>query len=156
MPRYGKVPKKDINPDPVHGSVLLQRFINKMMVKGKKTKAETIVYSALAEVEKKLNKPPLDVFEKVLENITPLLQIKARRVGGATYQVPVEISRSRGQAQAMQWLRDVCRERSGRSMIEKLSAELVDAYNGVGNAMKKKEDLHKTAEANKAFAHFRW
>jgi small subunit ribosomal protein S7 len=140
----------------VYDSVLLQRFINKMMIKGKKTKAETIVYGALAEVEKKLNKPAMDVFEKVLENITPLLQIKARRVGGATYQVPIEISKSRGQAQAMQWLRDVCRERSGRSMVSRLSAELVDAYNGAGNAMKKKEDLHKTAEANKAFAHFRW
>jgi small subunit ribosomal protein S7 len=136
--------------------VLLQKFINKLMVKGKKTKVETIIYRALADVEKKINKPALEVFEKALANITPLLQIKARRVGGATYQVPIEISKVRGQAQAMQWLRDVCRERPGKSMKERLSAELIDAFNGGGGSMKKKEDLHKTAEANRAFAHFRW
>lgn len=156
MPRYGNVPKRDIPPDPVYGSVLLQKFINKLMMRGKKTKVETIIYRALADVENKMKKPALEVFEKALDNITPLLQIKARRVGGATYQVPVEISRVRGQAQAMQWLRDVCRKRPGKSMEERLSAELIDAFNGSGGSMKKKEDLHKTADANKAFAHFRW
>lgn len=156
MPRYGKVPTRDIAPDPVYGSVMISKFINKMMSRGKKSKAETIVYGALVEAQKKLNKDPMEIFEKVLTNITPLLEVKARRVGGATYQVPVEVSRSRGQAQAMQWLRDVCQEKAGRSMVEKLSAELVDAYNGAGGAMKKKGDLHKTAEANRAFAHFRW
>ncbi|MFH1347908.1 MAG: 30S ribosomal protein S7 [Candidatus Margulisiibacteriota bacterium] len=156
MPRYGNVPKRDIPPDPVYGSVLLQKFINKLMIRGKKAVIETIIYDALADVEKKLSKPAIEVFEKALENVTPLLQIKARRVGGATYQVPIEISKVRGQAQAMQWMRDVCRERSGKSMREKLGAELIDAFNGAGGSMKKKEDLHKTAEANRAFAHFRW
>ena len=156
MPRCGNVPKRDIAPDPVYGSVLVQKFINKLLLKGKKTKAETIVYGAFEEARKKLNKEPIEIFEKVLENITPLLQVKARRVGGATYQVPIEISKTRGQAQAMQWLRDVCRERKGRSMISILATELIEAYNGGGGAMKKKDDLHKTAEANKAFAHFRW
>ncbi|MBU0671526.1 MAG: 30S ribosomal protein S7 [Candidatus Margulisbacteria bacterium] len=156
MPRNGQVPKREIVADPVYSSVLVQRFINKIMMGGKKVVAETIVYSALGTIEQKLSKPALEVFEKALENVTPLLQIKARRVGGATYQVPIEISKLRGQAQAMQWLRDVCRERAGRSMAEKLSAELIDAYNGAGGSMKKKEDLHKTANANRAFAHFRW
>jgi small subunit ribosomal protein S7 len=126
------------------------------MQRGKKAIAEKIVYETLAAIEKKMSKPAMEVFEKALENLTPLLQVKARRVGGATYQVPVEISKSRGQAQAIIWLRDVCADRTGKSMVEKLSAELIDAYNGAGAAMKKKEDLHKTAEANKAFAHFRW
>ena len=156
MPRFGKVPKRDVPADPIYGSVLLQKFINKLMLGGKKTKAEQVVYGALAEVQEKLKKPALEVFEKALDNITPLLQIKARRVGGATYQVPMEIPRARGQAQAIQWIRDFCREKSGKSMSEKLAAELIDAFNGTGGAMKKKEDLHKTAEANKAFAHFRW
>lgn len=156
MPRYGNVTKKEIAPDPVYNSVLVQKFINKLMVKGKKTKAEIIVYSAFAKAKAQLKKEPMEIFEKVLENITPLLQIKARRVGGATYQVPIEISKARGQAQAMQWLRDVCRERKGKPMTEILATELVEAYNGQGGAMRKKEDLHKTAEANKAFAHFRW
>lgn len=156
MPRFGKVPKRDIPADAVYGSVMLQKFINKLMLGGKKTKSEQLVYDALAEVSEKLKKPALEVFEKALDNITPLLQIKARRVGGATYQVPMEIPRARGQAQAMQWIRDFCRDKSGRSMSAKLAAELIDAFNGTGGAMKKKEDLHKTAEANKAFAHFRW
>ncbi len=156
MPRYGRVQKQEVPGDAVHNSVVLQKFINKLMEDGKKSKAETAVYGALEAIQQKMNKPGLEVFEKALDNITPLLQVKARRVGGATYQVPVEISKARGQAQAMQWLRDVCRDRAGHSMIERLSGELMDAYNGTGGAMKKKEDLHKTAEANKAFAHFRW
>ncbi|MBN2057522.1 MAG: 30S ribosomal protein S7 [Candidatus Saganbacteria bacterium] len=156
MPRHGKISKRTISSDPVYDSVLLHKFINKMMLGGKKSVSEGIIYKALADVEEKMKKPALEVFEKALENVTPLLQVKARRVGGATYQVPVEISKSRGQAQAMQWIRDVCRERSGKSMAQKLSAELIDAYNGAGGSIKKKEDLHKTAEANKAFAHFRW
>jgi small subunit ribosomal protein S7 len=156
VPRFGKVPKRDISADAVYDSELVQKFINKIMLGGKKTKAEEAVYSALETAAKKLEKPALEVFEKALENVTPLLQIKARRVGGATYQVPVEIPKARGQAQAMQWIRDYCREQSGKSMSEKLATELIDAYNGAGGAMKKKEDLHKTAEANKAFAHFRW
>ena len=155
MPRYGQVPKKDIPPDPIYRSVLLQKFINKLMEGGKKSKAEKIVYSVLEELKKKFNKNPIEVFEKALDNISPSLEVKARRVGGATYQVPVEISKARGQALAMQWIRQSCRSKKG-SMIENLTAEMADASNGVGGAMKKKEDLHKTAEANKAFAHFRW
>jgi small subunit ribosomal protein S7 len=156
VPRYGKVPKNEIPEDAVYQSVLLQKFINKIMQDGKKSKAEKIVYDALDEVKQKLNKNPLDVFLKAIDNLTPLLEVKARRVGGATYQIPVEVSKIRGQAQAMQWLRDVCQARKGKSMKEKLLAEIIDAFNGVGAAMKKKEDVHKTAEANKAFAHFRW
>lgn len=156
MPRYGRVPKKKIKPDSVYGSELVQRFINKMMVCGKKSKAEKIFYSALEEIQKKLNKSPLEVFEKAIENVSPLLEVKPRRVGGATYQVPYETNKSRRCALAIQWLRDKARERSGKSMIETLSLELIDAYNNVGAAVKKKEDAHKVAEANKAFAHFRW
>lgn len=156
MPRRGNVPKRKIPPDAVYGSVLLQKFINKIMIEGKKSLAEKIVYRSLELVKERLKKDPLEVFNKALGNISPLLQVKARRVGGATYQVPVEVSRDRGQALAMQWLRRSSRERKGRSMIENLAAELMDAYNGAGAAMKKKEDVHKTAEANKAFAHFRW
>jgi len=156
VPRRGNVPKRKIPPDAVYGSVLLQKFINKIMIEGKKSLAEKIVYRSLELVKERLKKDPLEVFNKALGNISPLLQVKARRVGGATYQVPVEVSRDRGQALAMQWLRRSSRERKGRSMIENLAAELMDAYNGAGAAMKKKEDVHKTAEANKAFAHFRW
>ncbi|MBI5399804.1 30S ribosomal protein S7 [Candidatus Saganbacteria bacterium] len=156
MPRYGNVAKRDIPADPVFSSILVQRFINKLMRRGKKAVVESMVYRSLTELEKKIGKPALEIFEKALENVTPLLQVKARRVGGATYQVPVEINKVRGQALAMKWLRDVCLERSGRSMAEKLVAELTDAYNGVGGAIKKKDDQHKVAEANKAFAHFRW
>lgn len=156
MPRYGRVPKRRIPPDAVYGSVLIQRFINKMISRGKKSTVEKILYLALAEVEKKTGKGAGEVFEKALGNATPLLEVKPRRVGGATYQIPVEVSRERGQALAMQWLRNGARDRAGKSMIENLSAELIDAYNNTGSAIKKREDLHKTADANKAFAHFRW
>jgi small subunit ribosomal protein S7 len=134
----------------------VQKFINKLIMGGKKSKAETIVYGALAEIKSKLNQDPLVVFQKALDNITPLVEVKARRVGGATYQVPLEVSKQRGQAIAFQWLRKACRQRKGKSMIQNLSAELLDAFNGAGGAAKMREDLHKTAEANKAFAHFRW
>jgi len=156
VPRYGKVPKRDIPPDAVYGSVLVQKFINKLMDKGKKSVAEKIVYSAFSEVQKKLNKDPLEVFEKVMGNVAPILEVKPRRVGGATYQVPVEVSRARGQALAMQWIRTSSQGRPGKSMIQNLAAELVDAYSNTGASVKMREDVHKTAEANKAFAHFRW
>jgi small subunit ribosomal protein S7 len=156
VPRYGKIAKRDIPPDAVYGSVLVQKFINKIMEKGKKSIAEKIVYSAFEEVQKKLNKDPLEVFEKVMGNVSPLLEVKPRRVGGATYQVPVEVSRARAQALALQWIRASSQERPGKSMISNLAAELVDAYNNTGSSVKKREDMHKTAEANKAFAHFRW
>ena len=156
MPRYGRVPKKKIAADPIYQSETLQRFINKMMYDGKKSKAEAIIYDSVKRVGEKLNLPPLEAFLKVLEKITPLMEVKSRRVGGATYQIPVEVTKERGMMLAMQWLREAARERSGRSMADKLSAEMVDAFNNTGVALKKREDMHKTAEANKAFAHFRW
>ena len=156
MPRHGQIPKRDIPPDSVYGSVVLQRFINKVMIDGKKALAESIVYKALEKVAEKSKLEALDVFTKALNNITPLLDVKARRVGGATYQVPVEVSKLRGQALAMQWLRDAARKRGGRSMVDRLSGEILDASNNAGGAVKMREDKHKTADANKAFAHFRW
>ena len=156
MPRRGNIAKRKPAPDPVYDSILLQKFINKMMRRGKKSKAETIVYKALAEAEKKLNKKAMEIFDQVLSNITPALEVKARRVGGATYQVPVEVSKERGQSMAMAWLCEASQGRGGKSMIANLTAELTEAYNGQGAACQMKGDLHKTAEANKAFAHFRW
>lgn len=156
MPRYGRVPKRKEIKDAVYGSILLQKFINKIMYDGKKSTAEKVVYGALREAEKKLSKNGLEIFESALKNLSPLMEVKSRRVGGATYQVPIEVSRERGEAIAMKWLREASRDRAGHSMIEKLSAEIMDAHSNSGNAIKKREDMHKTAEANKAFAHFRW
>ena len=156
MPRYGSVPKRKIAPDVVYGSVLVSKFVNKMIVGGKKEQAEKILYGAMEVVKQSLNQEPLAVFEKAIANLVPLLEVKPRRVGGATYQVPIEISRDRAQALAMQWLRNAARGRPGKSMVENLAAELMDAYNKTGNAIKNRENLHKTAEANRAFAHFRW
>jgi small subunit ribosomal protein S7 len=140
----------------VYGSVLVQKFINKMIMCGKKSKAESVFYQAMEEIKRRLNKEPIEVFEKAMGNAVPLLEVKARRVGGATYQVPIEISKDRAQAIAMQWLRQAARVRPGKSMVENLASELIDAYNNAGAAIKNRENLHKTAEANKAFAHFRW
>jgi len=156
VPRYGRIPKRKIAPDAVYNSILVQKFINKMMMGGKKSKVENIFYLAMLEIQKKTSKEPLAVFEKAMENSCPLLEVKARRVGGATYQVPVEISKDRAQALAMQWLREGARVRAGKSMAQNLADELVDAFNNTGTAIKNRENLHKTAEANKAFAHFRW
>jgi len=156
MPRYGKVSKRKTPGDAVYNSPVLQRFINKLMYDGKKTKAETVMYKALSKAADALKKEPLDIFQAVLDSVMPLMEVKSRRVGGATYQIPVEVSKERAQALAMQWLRDAARERPGKSMVEKLSAEMVDAMNNAGGAKKKREDMHKAAEANKAFAHFRW
>ncbi len=156
MPRRGKVPKRKVSPDPLYGSVKVQKFINKMMIRGKKSVAEKIVYSSMEIIGQKLKKQPLEVFEKAIKNVTPFMEVKPRRVGGSTYQVPIEVSSERGTALAMKWIRDYTRSRAGRSMIEKLSAELIDAFNGTGAAIKKREDTHRMAEANRAFAHFRW
>ncbi|KAF0134288.1 MAG: small subunit ribosomal protein S7 [Candidatus Saganbacteria bacterium] len=156
MPRYGRVSKRKIQPDSVYGSELISRFIGKIIEGGKKSKAESIIYGALKEAKAKLNKEPLEIFETALKNIIPMMEVKSRRVGGATYQVPIEVSAERGQALAFGWLKLAAQERSGKSMIEKLSAEILDAYNNTGGAKKKQDDTHKTAEANKAFAHFRW
>ena len=142
--------------DSKFGSVVVQKFINRVMMMGKKSTAEKIVYGAMDIIEKKAGKNPLEVFELAIKNSTPLMEVKARRVGGSTYQIPIEVERERGIAMAMKWLKESAQDRQGRSMQEKLSAELLDAFGNTGGAIKKREDLHKTAEANKAFAHFRW
>jgi len=156
MPRRGKIIRKKPVPDAVFKSVLVLKFINKMMTNGKKSTCERIFYGALDIASEKLKKPPLEIFEKALHNARPLMEVKPRRVGGATYQVPIEVEESRGLAISMQWIRANARKRAGHSMQEKLSGEIMDAYNGIGASMKKREDTHKMAESNKAFAHFRW
>jgi small subunit ribosomal protein S7 len=156
MPRRGRIVKREVLPDTKYGSQLVTRVINKTMKQGKKSKAEKILYSALSQAAEQLKKAPADVLDQAIRNATPLLQVKARRVAGATYQVPVEVRGERGTALAIRWLLDAARGRSGRSMAEKLTAEIVDAARGQGAAIKKREDTHKMAEANKAFAHFRW
>ncbi|MFA4857997.1 MAG: 30S ribosomal protein S7 [Candidatus Margulisiibacteriota bacterium] len=156
MPRYGRVKKRKIGPDSKYQSELVHKFINKIMWDGQKSKAEKIVYSAMEGAAEKLKKSPLEIFERAMKNVLPLMEVKPRRVGGATYQIPVEVDSVRARALAMQWLRQAARSRKGHSMIENLTAELVDAYNGTGGAMNSRETTHKAAEANKAFAHFRW
>ncbi len=156
MPRRTRPSKREIQPDVKYNNVILARFINKMMRSGKKSLAERIVYDSFELIEKRTNKDPLEIFEQALKNATPILEVKPRRVGGATYQVPVEIRSDRRLSLAMRWLVDTARKRSGKSMAEKLAAELMDAANGTGATIKKKEDTHKMAEANKAFAHYRW
>ena len=156
MPRSGRVKRRKFAGDPVFGNIAIHKFINKLMYDGKKSKAENIFYNSIEAAAQKVKKAPLEVFEQVLKNVSPLMEVKARRVGGATYQVPIEVTQSRGMGLAMQWLRDAARSRSGKSMVDKLAAEFVEAFSGTGGAMKKRDDMHKTAEANKAFAHFRW
>lgn len=156
MPRRGNIVKRKILPDSVYGSVQAQKFINKMMWAGKKSTVESIFYKALDIASEKIKKPQLEIFEKALNNVRPLMEVKPRRVGGATYQIPIEVPEDRGLSISMQWIRLNARARAGHSMAERLSAELLDAYNGVGASMKKREDTHKMAESNKAFAHFRW
>jgi small subunit ribosomal protein S7 len=156
MPRRGIVKKRKTQPDPFYNSTLISRFINLSLKKGKKTVAENIVYNAMEIVKDKTKEDPLRAFEKAVENVRPLLETKSRRVGGATYQVPVEVSSERSQSVAVRWLLNFARGRSGRSMEEKLAAEVIDALNNRGGAIKKKEDMHKMAEANRAFAHYRW
>ena len=156
MPRKGPVPKRPILPDPKFNSKVLSRFINKVMLQGKKSVAERICYEALAIVEQKSGRDPMDVFTQALGNAMPLVEVRPRRVGGATYQVPMEVRPDRRQAMAMRWLIGFARARAGHSMEEKLAGELMDAANNQGATIKKREDTHKMAEANKAFAHYRW
>ena len=156
MPRRRVVAKREILPDPKFHDITLAKFINHVMVSGKKAVAERIVYGALSEIEEKGNASPLETFEKALEEIAPLVEVKSRRVGGATYQVPVEVRPSRRNALAMRWLVDSARGRSEKSMAARLAGELLDASEGRGSAVKKREDTHKMAEANKAFAHYRY
>lgn len=156
MSRGSKTPVREITPDAVYNSVVIAKFIRRMMLDGKKTTATRIMYDALNAIGEKSGQPSIDVFTKALENVKPMVEVKARRVGGSTYQVPTEIRESRREALAMRWIISASRSRSGKSMAEKLSNELLDAFNSTGAAFKKKEDTHRMAEANKAFSHFRW
>jgi small subunit ribosomal protein S7 len=156
MPRRARVIKRQPPPDPKYGNVTVAILINKMMLDGKKATAERIVYDAMDLVSKQLSTEPLAVLEQALKNATPVLQVKSRRVGGATYQVPIEVEAERGLSLAMRWLIGFARARGGKSMAEKLAAEIVDASQGQGASIKKRQDTHKMAEANKAFAHYRW
>jgi len=156
MPRKGPVKKREITPDPVYGSRMLTRLMNRVLMDGKKSAAEKIVYGALDIVAGKTNRSGIEVFEEALKNVMPVIEVKPRRVGGATYQVPVEVRPDRKISLAMRWLVTNSRKRSGRTMTEKLAAELLDAANNTGASVKKKEDGHKMAEANKAFAHYRY
>ena len=148
--------KRDVLADPVYGSKVLTKLINQIMLDGKRGKAQKIVYKAFDMIQERTNENPLDIFTKAMENLTPALEVKTRRVGGANYQVPIEVKADRAQALALRWLVNASRSRSGKSMAEKLSNEIIDASNETGAAFKKKEDVHKMAEANKAFAHYRW
>ncbi|MDO4582345.1 MAG: 30S ribosomal protein S7 [Bacillota bacterium] len=156
MPRRGNVAKIEILPDPVFGSVVLTKFINQIMLDGKKGTAERIVYGAFDIIKDKTGEDPMDVFNTAMKNVMPVLEVKARRVGGANYQVPIEVRADRRQTLAIRWLVSNARKRGGHTMEEKLAGELMDAANNTGAAVKKREDTHKMAEANKAFAHFRW
>lgn len=156
MPRKGKVPKRDVLPDPKYHSKLVTKFVNGIMWEGKKSVAEGILYGALDIIAKRLNDDPLKVFEQAVDNVRPVVEVRSRRVGGSTYQVPVEIRPERRQALAIRWLIRYARGRGEKSMREKLAAELMEAAANKGSSVKKKEDTHKMAEANKAFAHYRW
>lgn len=157
MPRRAQIKKRIPRPDALYGSVVIAKFINCMMLRGKKTVAENIFYKSIDRASEKLGGVPgNEVFEKALDNIRPMIEVKPRRVGGATYQVPVEVTPERGTALAFRWLIKFARARNGKSMIEKLSNELIDAYNGTGSSVKKKEDTHKMADANRAFSHYRY
>ena len=156
MPRRGQISKRDVLPDPVYNSKLVTKLINNIMLDGKKGVAQKIVYDAFAIVEAKEGKSPLEVFTEALENIMPVLEVKARRVGGSTYQVPMEVRAERRQTLGLRWITTYSRNRSEKTMAERLANEILDAKNSTGGSFKKKEDMHKMAEANKAFAHYRY
>ena len=156
MPRKGPVPRRDVLPDPVYNSKIVTRFINKVMMSGKKGVAEKVVYDAFENIRTKTGKDPLEVFDTALKNVMPVLEVRARRVGGANYQVPVEVRAERRLTLGIRWIVNYARLRGEKTMKERLANELMDAANNMGAAIKKKEDTHKMAEANKAFAHYRW
>lgn len=156
MPRRAGVPKRDVLPDPKFNSKVVTKLINQVMYDGKKSTAESIVYGAFDIVEKKLNQPAIDVFTKALENVMPAVEVKARRVGGSTYQVPLDIRADRRQTLGIRWMTLYARKRGEKKMDERLAGEIMDAFNSTGGAFKKKEETHRMAEANKAFAHYRW
>lgn len=156
MPRKGPVPKRDVLPDPIYGDIVVTKLVNNIMLDGKKGIAQKIVYDAFEKVNEKTGKDALEAFQEALANITPVLEVKARRVGGATYQVPMEIRTERKQALGLRWLVTHSRKRSEKTMKDRLAGEIMDALNNSGAAVKKKDDTHAMAEANKAFAHYRW
>ena len=156
MPRKGSVPRREVLPDPVYNSRLVARFINRLMYNGKKGVAEKIMYSALEQQAEKTSEDAIKAFEKAMDNVKPHLEVKARRVGGATYQVPMDVRPDRQASLSIRWLINYSRARGEKGMVNKLSAELLDAFNSRGGAVKKREDTHRMAEANKAFAHYRW
>ncbi len=156
MPRRGNVPKREILPDPVYNSVLVTKLINSIMLDGKKGVAQKVVYGAFDIIKSKTDKNPLEVFGQAMENIMPTLEVKARRVGGATYQVPIEVKPNRRQTLGLRWLTNYSRARGEKTMRERLAGEIMDAANNLGSSVKKREDTHKMAESNKAFAHYRW
>ena len=156
MPRRAEVQAREVAPDAVYGSALVTQVINKVMLDGKKSIAEQIVYGALEKVGERTGRPPVEVLEQAVKTVTPVLEVRSRRVGGANYQVPVEVPQRRGRTLALRWLVTFSRDRREKHMVDKLAGEILDAANGRGNAIKKREDTHKMAEANKAFAHYRW
>jgi len=156
MPRKGWIVRREVLPDAVYSSDLVQKFINSMMWDGKRSTAQRIFYGAMDQIAQKTNDDPLKIFKKAVENVKPTLEVKSRRVGGANYQVPVEVNQYRKQSLAIRWLLLYARTRAGKRMVDKLAEELLDAANNRGGAMKKKDDVHRMAEANKAFAHYRW
>lgn len=156
MPRRYKPTAREVSPDAKYGNVTIAKFINRLMLRGKKSVAEGIMYDAFGIIEEKTKRNPVDVFEQAIKNATPIIEVKPRRVGGATYQVPVEVEPHRRLSLVMRWLIQAARSRGGKTMAEKLANELMDASQGTGTTIKKKEDTHKMAEANKAFAHYRW
>jgi small subunit ribosomal protein S7 len=156
VPRRGQIAKRDVLPDPLYNSKLVTRLINNVMLDGKKGVAQRIVYDAFDIIKEKTGKEPLEVFEEAMENVMPLLEVKARRIGGATYQVPIEVRPERRQTLGLRWITLFSRQRSERTMKERLANEILDAVNGAGGAFKRKEEMHRMAEANKAFAHFRY
>jgi len=156
MPRRKRVVTREVLPDPKYNSIVITRFINGLMNKGKKSVAETILYDAIDKIEERTKKNGLELFYKALDNVKPILEVKSRRVGGATYQVPVEVNESRRQALAIRWIIGFAKARNDKTMADKLASELIAASNKEGSSIKKREDTHKMAEANKAFAHFRW
>lgn len=156
MPRKGHIPKRDVMPDPVYGDVVITKLINNIMLDGKKGTAQKIVYGALESVKETTGEDPLEVFYKALNNVMPVLEVKARRVGGATYQVPMEVRPERRQTLGLRWLVKYARDRGEKTMVDRLFKEIVDASNGLGASVKRKDEMHRSAEANKAFAHYRW
>jgi len=156
MPRKGPAPRRELMPDPIFRSVVVTQLVNKVMERGKRSRSEAIVYAALREIEAKTQQEPVTVLKRAVENVRPALEVKSRRVGGATYQVPMEVRPRRATTLAIRWIVGFSRQRRERTMAERLAAELMDASNGIGASIKRREDLQKMAESNKAFAHFRW